>query len=331
MAGWGLLPVSKGAEDKFSSKLSEEKGKGASPVAAQAAFLQPAEALDGPVPISGPAWPPPSPAQIASPVREQGKRSILPLLLAALLSFLLFFVLAVLLLPGLRDALLVYGMDPLASYGALDDEERRLKGELALLKKNYHGALYACKPEGDAGEEPSDGLSGFGIPEIQDEGEHAEIKPEEPQSVLVAKADPPPQVPKIQDSSLIIPENPSDLSFLEGCWQNDSGMVNSDTLLPVIYIYCFDKNGNAKIHLDEKNASGIVTETCRTTGKASLSGAKLTIRDNGVVCSRGRSYHRHIIDCARGQGGRASCVVSQEGGTIPPYSARFKYMGKNSG
>jgi hypothetical protein len=127
-------------------------------------------------------------------------------------------------------------------------------------------------------------------------------------------------------SGIFIPENPADLSFLEGCWQNDTGMLNSESLLPIIYIYCFDANGNASIHLDEKNEAGEVAETCSAAGNAILSGAKLIIYDSGVVCSARRRYARHIIDCERDKEGSAACIVTQEGGGIPPYEARFRFI-----
>jgi hypothetical protein len=107
-------------------------------------------------------------------------------------------------------------------------------------------------------------------------------------------------------------------------------MVNKITKLPVIYIYCFDAKGQARIHLDEKNSEGEVTGICRGTGNATISDAKLVIRDDGVACPMGRRYTRHTIDCSRGQRGAVSCMVSQEGSDVKPYSARFRYIGKDS-
>ncbi|MDR2459342.1 MAG: hypothetical protein LBE38_00960 [Deltaproteobacteria bacterium] len=129
-----------------------------------------------------------------------------------------------------------------------------------------------------------------------------------------------PPKPKIQNSPLELPQDEeSGLSFLEGCWESEMGLIDDRTGMPVSYRYCFDTAGNARIIVEEKDSSGKVLNICNATGVAKLESGVLTIQDSGAMCLDGESgYVPTLVTCKAGAQGKADCEVKSEGGnTIP--------------
>jgi hypothetical protein len=119
--------------------------------------------------------------------------------------------------------------------------------------------------------------------------------------------------------SLVIPEGAAergDLSFMEGCWVSSSEDVHNDaTKLPITIKYCFEKNGRAKVSLDEQNGAGSYTQTCSSEAQAAFDGGGLVIaEDFGQVCPDGRSYRKSVITCKEKSASDKSvvCVIVQE-------------------
>jgi hypothetical protein len=126
---------------------------------------------------------------------------------------------------------------------------------------------------------------------------------------------------------LRIPDNPSDLSFLQGCWKSDAGIVDRINRMPLMYYYCFNgSTGAASVRVEEQDNRGRVRNVCTTTGKARLSGKGVTIRDNGAKCPGSvPNYVPGTVNCAPSSGGSARCTVQSDGG--PRIQTRFTYQG----
>jgi len=126
--------------------------------------------------------------------------------------------------------------------------------------------------------------------------------PPKPKEAPKPKPDPKPE-PKPEprpapqkDAPLTIPDDAkekNDLSFLEGCWRCETGLVNSRTRQPVIVEYCFDKNGNGRRSVNERNGS-----TCNGPARAGFdSGGKLRIDANNAPCPGGSGYVPQTVEC----------------------------------
>jgi hypothetical protein len=112
---------------------------------------------------------------------------------------------------------------------------------------------------------------------------------------------------------LVIPEKPTDLSFLQGCWYSDSHLsgINGN---PVKDKYCFDAQGQGSLHPEEMNDSGGVMFVCRATATAQFVGKQLVFIDSGAKCPRGDDYPPYRVVCTSGESGRASCKGSTSSG-----------------
>jgi hypothetical protein len=124
-------------------------------------------------------------------------------------------------------------------------------------------------------------------------------KPKEPPKPKVEpKPDPKPE-PKPapqKDAPLTIPDDArqkNDLSFLDGCWRCETGLVNSRTRRPVIVEYCFDKNGNGRRTVDERGGGN-----CSGPARAGFDGGgKLRIDAGNAPCPGGSGYVPQTVEC----------------------------------
>ena len=157
--------------------------------------------------------------------------------------------------------------------------------------------------------------------------------PKAPEKVTPPKQpDPPkqekqPEPPKPQKQSkgedLSIPEDAqknNDLSFLEGCWDSDSGLFNSRTGEPIKVKYCFDANGGGtRTILNEES-----NDRCVGPVRAKFSGGETLIIDaDGAPCSKGGSFYGHDVRCTQ-SGNKALCNGKEKGGKKNSWDAKFK-------
>jgi hypothetical protein len=138
---------------------------------------------------------------------------------------------------------------------------------------------------------------------------------------FLGESAPPPGVEK--DAPLVIPddaEQKNNLSFLDGCWRCESGLVNARTHKPVIVEYCFDTNGNGKRIIKEQDGS-----VCSGPAQAAFGrNGTLRIDTPAASCPGGRSYIPQIVECA-GKGRAADCTGSAKGNSRngDAWNARF--------
>ncbi len=144
----------------------------------------------------------------------------------------------------------------------------------------------------------------------KEEPKKEEPKKEEPKKEPPKKQEPkkePPKKPKKNDP-LEIPKDKSDMSFLEGCWVSETGLVNMRTREPVIAEYCFDKTGKGKRLVREKNGT-----ICTGNVKANFTGNGALVMETGdAFCPGGNKYAPQKVDCT-GSENSTACTGQELG------------------
>ena len=100
-----------------------------------------------------------------------------------------------------------------------------------------------------------------------------------------------------------MPEKPTDLSFLKGCWRSDP-FKHTPTHQPGVSTYCFDDKGNGQLEFTRPGQPGYI---CRTTAQARFEGQALRVRDADGTCSDGGKWYADELKCERGAGDVAEC------------------------
>ena len=187
--------------------------------------------------------------------------------------------------------------------------EQALRDELAYLRQEYALRLLLCKqaeapePEPEIVPEPE---AAPPLPELV----LPELPPDPPPAPAPEKPAPPKAEakPKPESDTLVIPDNPTDLSFLEGCWYARTGLKSTRTNMPISVKYCFDGQGNGNITLTERDRNGREVQVCRGGAKARLEGGRLYIHDLGARCPGGQTYEREKITCRNADQSKALCT-----------------------
>ena len=123
---------------------------------------------------------------------------------------------------------------------------------------------------------------------------------------------------------LRIPESAkknNDMSFLEGCWDSDSGLVAMNTGEPITVQYCFDANGNGTRTVIKSKSNDRCTGPVRAKFDAL---GNLHIQADGASCRRGGGFVPQQVECAQGAGDRADCYGQEKGGKRNKWDARFR-------
>ncbi len=119
-----------------------------------------------------------------------------------------------------------------------------------------------------------------------------------------ANRDPPRPRPS---EDLNIPEDArrrGDTSFMEGCWNSVTGLLNAKTKEPVQIEYCFGADGEGTATLTERN------------GRQCVAPARAHFTDQGTLeleelgdldCGDGQGYSRNRVQCDAEAGGQARC------------------------
>jgi hypothetical protein len=342
LTGWGLILASEVAGNSRGSQITEKEFALVQRVLAGERIPEPISQGPPPEPlplgpgapeeIAPPVAPPVAPPIVPAPLMAReamGCLALLPLLLMALGTMLLLLLLAFLLIPGLRPAFLVPPV-PLAALDEERDREATLRTERDLLLDQYLLRLDACPPvietaKADLTEIPP--LKGTPL-EIPEEA----IKdPELPETIVEETVEETVEEPEEEikelDEELIIPDDPKNLDFLEGCWISDAGLVDHASDLPVTYKYCFDGSGEADVSVDQFDSKGKLRNTCVGRGVATMDGNTLRIKDRGTICSENEGYVPTTVICQAAEEGKpAVCTVQSEGGRL--LNSLFTYAGK---
>ncbi|ANK81450.1 MAG: hypothetical protein TEF_12050 [Rhizobiales bacterium NRL2] len=109
-----------------------------------------------------------------------------------------------------------------------------------------------------------------------------------------------------------IPEDAADGSagFMQGNWQSDSGLVDSQTRQKLTQEYNFDDEGRGEAVV--RRADGV---TCRAPAQATVRDGNLQVEElANLKCSDGSSFKRSQTVCSRGDDGQVECVGTDADG-----------------
>lgn len=130
------------------------------------------------------------------------------------------------------------------------------------------------------------------------------------------RPEPAPETPPgAEPEGLVIPEKSADMSFLQGQWRCETGLVNNRTKEPVVVEFSFDASGNGTGGIFERRRA------CTGAARGSLTpDGTLRIRLEEQKCGGGDAYTAQEIVC-RNKEGRADCRGRNADGS--PWDAHF--------
>jgi hypothetical protein len=222
----------------------------------------------------------------------------------------------------------------LRELNAEQEKEESLRRELEDLRRRLEARILECprsvpplppEPEKTAREKeevPPPVMADL-MP-VTPDPEPEPPKPEPPKPEPKPERRPKPKVPKQKKGEdLKIPEDArknNDMGFLEGCWNSDSGLVDSSGD-PVIVTYCFDDKGNGTRAISRKQKGDRCAGSVRARFDRS---GKLLIDADGAACPRGSAFVPHRVECLPGTGGDANCNGREMGGFKNRWNAKFR-------
>lgn len=116
------------------------------------------------------------------------------------------------------------------------------------------------------------------------------------------------------------PKN-NNMSFLEGCWSSETGLVNRRTGEPLDVQYCFDANGRGSRVVKQKRSNSRCAGSVRARFDSS---GKLLIDADSAACSNGGNFVPHYVQCTPDSSGKAQCYGQERGGQSNRWQARFR-------
>ena len=139
----------------------------------------------------------------------------------------------------------------------------------------------------------------------------APAPPLEPVPPLIPQ--PTPERPTLPQpgEGLRLPPDRQDLSFLEGCWESASAIVELTTGKPVEIRYCFQNDGRGVVEISKSDGAH-----CTAPIRAQRIGPNLKMQHGAVPCNQGGGFSEAIITC-RPRNVEASCdVINYKNGKI---------------
>lgn len=215
-----------------------------------------------------------------------------------------------------------YSYSPnMEEYFRAQGREQALRNELERLRREYELRLLACgqraqvtpPPQPDPAPEPPQEVvppvPDLVIPKPEPEPEPKPKPKPKPKPEPKPEPEPKPQPkPLAEGDGLVIPQDPSDLSFLEGCWDAQTGLKSTRTDMPISVKYCFDDKGNGTVSIIERDRNRRAIQECKGNARARLNGPTLQIEDLGAKCPGGVTYEKERITCRNADGSRALCT-----------------------
>ena len=122
-------------------------------------------------------------------------------------------------------------------------------------------------------------------------------------------------------AALQIPERAQkkqDVSFMEGCWVSDTGMVRTRDNSRVVVEFCFNKKGQGQRIIHEVGDKGL---QCKGKANVSFSGNALSIKGDRAACPNGRKYEQDSVLCT-GLDRSTKCTGKESDNII--WNARFR-------
>lgn len=131
------------------------------------------------------------------------------------------------------------------------------------------------------------------------------------QCPIVAAPQPPPlpeqpvvETPPVPDAPLVIPRQPENLDFLDGCWRSVTDLFDTRDKKPIQHEYCFNDHG----------AGEVTVKSSHFTCKGNISAVmhkqkKLVIKtlDIALGCDNQSRFSGWQVDCQSQANGQALC------------------------
>lgn len=138
------------------------------------------------------------------------------------------------------------------------------------------------------------------------------------------KSEPKPEKQK-KGEDMRIPENAKknkDVSFLEGCWDSDPGLVSMNTGEPIDVKYCFDASGRGTRTVTMTRSK----DRCAGPVRARFDAlGNLIINADGAPCGKGGNFVPQDVQCSQAAGGgKATCYGQERGGKRNKWDAKFR-------
>ncbi|MDR2124710.1 MAG: SrfA family protein [Desulfovibrio sp.] len=224
----------------------------------------------------------------------------------------------------------------LRGLSAEQEKEESLRRELADLRRRLEDRILECRrtpppppeldkkePEKEEAEAPPPTLADL-MPVTPEPEPEPEPPAPQPKPEPRPKPEPKPKAPaQKKGEDLKIPEEArqnKDMRFLEGCWNSDSGLMDSSGD-PVTVTYCFDDKGNGTRAINRKKKGDRCAGSVRARFDES---GKLLIDADGAACPRGSAFVPHRVECLPGSGGDARCNGRELGGFKNRWNAKFR-------
>lgn len=205
---------------------------------------------------------------------------------------------------------------------AEQEKERSLRLQLEDLRRRLSERAAQCvPPKQETPPEP---------PKEEDPITLADLMPSTPDPVEEPKPEPKPKPkpkpePKAKPGEdLKIPEDArknNDMSFLEGCWSSDSGLVSMNTGDPILVEYCFDAKGRGSRKITNTRNKDRCTGNVRAKFDAS---GRLIIDADSASCLSGGKYVPQHVECTDGKGNKTTCYGKEKGGRSNKWDAKFR-------
>ncbi len=114
-------------------------------------------------------------------------------------------------------------------------------------------------------------------------------------------------------SSMVIPDNPTDLEFAEGRWKSSSDLVKISDNQKIELFFDIKKEGTGKLTLVE------------TDGTECFADIQLSYNDNALLieqlepaqCNNGKGYRPYVFKCKQGRNNVANCTAEEQTGSGP--------------
>lgn len=122
-------------------------------------------------------------------------------------------------------------------------------------------------------------------------------------------------------SDLEIPEDAArtnDLSFLEGCWESETGLVDLLYRQPLRVEYCFDRRGRGRHYWHMGNG-----QNCQGQLTGRFRGNRLAMEASTAPCPDGTRFDAQEVECT-GSGHTTYCRGQDQPRRYPAWDARFR-------
>lgn len=241
--------------------------------------------------------------------------------------------------PEMKEEEREHAPDPekLSALTAEQEKEAALRLQLDDLRRQLEARAALCvqtppkeepKPE-EPKEEPKEEQQPPSLAELMPttpDPPKEEPKPVPPKEEKKPEKKPEPKPEKQKKGEdMRIPESAKknkDVSFLEGCWDSDPGLVSMNTGEPIDVKYCFDANGRGTRTVTMTRSK----DRCAGSVRAQFDAlGNLIINADGAPCGRGGSFVPQDVQCNQPTGGgKATCYGQERGGKRNKWDAKFR-------